>query len=767
MNPKDRAPGFRVLATSGLLFLVSVELLVARNVDIWSSLAITSLVGLQVFGGAAVFVSTRITSAYSFSNLVGIGGAIGFALSGFIAVIAHNHKWFSVIWIPLALLFALAQRLRSEQQFFRDFDHSTFNDLFALTLFAILFLARDTPPFFIVALLIILGAFLFRKRRFSTFARIVFVGISVAMVITSRMFHELVSPNQPVLFPLYKGTDDFIFSEQMSHSLVTWGINENSAALGEVVRYHWLSLGWTGQLAWATHSPSWVATLHAMPVFGSLVIGSLILGASRRLVRQKNFAIVGPYALLLISSPFSRLDFLPVLNTTNLIPYVWLFGLVYLVFEYLENSNPRYLAFVMLMAFALTLGKAPYAAVFSVGLASAWVRSAVQRGEIFHRLTLLCAAIAPTMFVTYLAFIRGETYGSAFSFNFKEFRTLFPHPLEAGSASTLGLIASLLAILGLLAIHVFAPVRILKPIRIHGVLKTFSLGSLAGGLASFVLNGTGSTSYFLSASFAISVLAIPVTLEELFKRYEVQLLKVAFIAVAAGLVWGAVNFAFDRFINMGSATISANAGLSFQGILIIVLVGVVATYQRLRPSKIRWPILSIVFAITFVTSIDFARYEDSMRGLLTRRSVNEVNAPTDDLAASGWIRENSALSDVIATNRFLCPATLTCQNDDPNSASSHIISAVSQRRLLLEGPRFLVATPFVTANDYPKWVEDRVSSARAFIDNPNAQSASDLRGLGATWVYVQKKATDVRNWLPWASVKFENESVVILRMSGS
>ena len=91
MNPENRASTFRVLTTSGLLFLISVELLVARNVDIYSSLAITSLVFLQVFGGAAVFVSTRVTSASAvqldllFRDLSQLSPTItsGFQLSGF------------------------------------------------------------------------------------------------------------------------------------------------------------------------------------------------------------------------------------------------------------------------------------------------------------------------------------------------------------------------------------------------------------------------------------------------------------------------------------------------------------------------------------------------------------------------------------------------------------------------------------------------------------------------------------------------------------
>ena len=745
----------------------SVAVFLARHVDLKSALLVVGIAALQILGGYGVYRIFGGTDAKSATTIIGIGGAIGFGLSGFLAVLAHDDKWISIIWIPVALILVVTIRGLTSDVPPRSDGGFARHQFSVITIFSLLFLARNMPLAIVFASLF--GVLTVVTKAISNWQKraVQFAVLLIPLIIGCRIVIKSLSPNNPMLFPLYSGTDDFIFSEQMSNSLVSWGINENTAAIGRPIRYHWLSLGWTGQTSWISGVNSWVMTLHGMPIIGSIVVACLLLSISRKLLGDNVFAILAPLAFLVVASPFTTLDFLPVLNTTNFFPYIWVFALLLLFLECLESTSRARWLLVFLLSTFLFLGKAPYATVVGIGIGVSWIFCAIFRDPAWRKVTAFAIVSASAMLTTYLILVRGETYGSAFSFSLQSLRNLFPFPLESGNPSIIGLMLSLLALIALVSTHLLSSLYVIRNTTTSRPFAFFMLGASLAGLMSFLLNGTGSTTYFISSSLAISSLSVPIALKW-FVSSETKTLQHIGIA---GSVLGVLSAILNRIIRhqglLDSGKLTTNLGLIVQ---FIVAAAVAVLILRVRSQKNRSPqygILGVLVVSTLIAAFNFSQFETGLRQLAGKATVSEFNAPSSDIEAALWLRKNSAKTEVFTSNRYLCRDSLVCQNGDPNSGSSHLISAISQRRSLIEGPRFLVPTPYVVSNAYPAWVQDRVSTSLNFIDHPSSQNFRGLTSLGVTWVYVQKSGTSVRDWQPWAEVLFENRDVLILRLKSA
>jgi hypothetical protein len=135
----------------------------------------------------------------------------------------------------------------------------------------------------------------------------------------------------------------------------------------------------------------------------------------------------------------------------------------------------------------------------------------------------------------------------------------------------------------------------------------------------------------------------------------------------------------------------------------------------------------------------------------------EVTASEQDLEALKWIDESLPDDSMIATNRLLCLDNVLCGEN----SGSHLVSAVSRRRLLIEGPRFIPRAR-TAVGEYQAWALQRARLSVGFINQPSALNSEQLKNYGVSIIYVQKSATTTNSWEPWASIAFENDSAAVL-----
>jgi hypothetical protein len=161
-------------------------------------------------------------------------------------------------------------------------------------------------------------------------------------------------------------------------------------------------------------------------------------------------------------------------------------------------------------------------------------------------------------------------------------------------------------------------------------------------------------------------------------------------------------------------------------------------------------IFSIANFLTFVQRIDFKLIQIDPQ-------IIEQTASEGELTALNWISHNSKQDVIIATNRSLCEDGLLCEHE----SSSHLVSAVSRRRVLLEGPYFVPSSRALNGG-YEDWASLRAKLSLGFVDIPSKLLAEQLANYGVTVIYVQKSATDTTSWEPWASIVYENQSAAVL-----
>jgi hypothetical protein len=142
-------------------------------------------------------------------------------------------------------------------------------------------------------------------------------------------------------------------------------------------------------------------------------------------------------------------------------------------------------------------------------------------------------------------------------------------------------------------------------------------------------------------------------------------------------------------------------------------------------------------------------------------NFTETVASTTDLSSLDWVRSNVDESDILATNRFLCNQDIACDYDD----SSFLISAVSGRRVLIEGPRFVVG-----GRPYPDWVTDRIKLSVTFANEPTDTLFAELQRFNVSWFYLDTNFItsgidpSARPWDKWATVAFHNSNIYVLKL---
>jgi hypothetical protein len=289
-------------------------------------------------------------------------------------------------------------------------------------------------------------------------------------------------------------------------------------------------------------------------------------------------------------------------------------------------------------------------------------------------------------------------------------------------------------------------------------LLFLGVGSFAG-IVRFILDWNAIEDYFLNASLIFGALLTSYSFNLQAKRTgRTQL-------VTAQLVY--LSSACSAFVIIGIVyAFNYNTDFPFGSngqILIapIVAFSVPITFslgQRMRPSDLKFSFnLMLLCSLIGVSSGIFvfqAIREDTYH-------FTESVASTTDLQSLDWVRSNVEKGDILGTNRFLCNQEAPCSFDD----SSFLISAVSRRRVLIEGTRFVAGF-----RPYPNWAKDRIQKSIDFANSPSEKSWSQLKLFDVGWFYLDTNFvtsdldTSSSPWSPWATVEYHNSNVYILKL---
>jgi len=154
-------------------------------------------------------------------------------------------------------------------------------------------------------------------------------------------------------------------------------------------------------------------------------------------------------------------------------------------------------------------------------------------------------------------------------------------------------------------------------------------------------------------------------------------------------------------------------------------------------------------------------YSVSTTGKINLKFDNPYVGSINVQNASKWIQKSTLEDSIFATNRFCVePRTNFCI--DPKL---FLVSSTARRKVLIEGPYYVVGYGGDDESLYPKFAKERLDLSRGFADKPTAEIAARLRELGVDWFYLFLDNTENRNWAPFATVEYQNSEVAILKLT--
>jgi len=759
-----------------LLFGFAGFLLAAHNSFIATTTVVVVL-GVQIITGGIIWILLSRQKIDSTFEVIGMGCVIGFLLATISDQVLRFNFLGTVSWLLPSVLVCLAFFVPWVRTHVREHSLSTFSIEDALFILCVGLIGQglDNNAATIAALILgfalILTLVLRKKlRRPSIAVRLIpLAGIMSAMGVY-WLISEYPKLTSQFLRPLFLGTigaDDQIFSEQMSWSISKWGLSSNSAAAVLPIKYHWLSLGWSGMMSKAAHVGPFVVTLHVVPIVAFIVIACLAVALAQRLTSTKWLYYLAPLLILATDNSGHSLRFVE-LNTSNLLTHIWFIGFILAFHKHLQKKLRFPQIVLPALAAATTLGKGPYGVVLCVGIVFAAVallftKSSTKRSTITALFNSGLASV-----IVYLALIRSPSIPSGYRFSWAEFVDLFPSPLpNTTSEGTRGVVLGLIVLFGFILMR-FAGIWKLATSRSNQTaFNALVIGASIAGFISFLVKGFQAEKYFINAGLVAGSIATLAALA----AYESESRKVSIQEIIKLICLTLIFFVTVRiFLAIGVPRVDTLKTLEFQLQLVlacfsaVLAVSTLFIYNRYfasrsssRPQGTNFGFKAIVSLVAvsvmaFSTHLAFG-FHDS-------RS-EEATVPKEELEALAWIRTNVPQDAILATNRSLCPKSLTC---DDVETSSHLVSAFSRRRVLIEGLRFVLPTQYWDGREYPAFIQEPVSASLDFIQMPTEDRFLTLSKLGVTWLYVVLDPDLPHSWDPWGTIVFSNSTVAVVKL---
>jgi hypothetical protein len=553
-----------------------------------------------------------------------------------------------------------------------------------------------------------------------------------------------------LLRPLYTGSDDLVFSESMSWSLSHFGISDYAAAINTSVRYHWFSLAWSGLVQKSSGVAPFVTTLHVVPVVAFAIITWLVVALARLAPGRSRGGIIAVITLFGTAISIEPHRMYHVLNTSNIAPFIWLLLLpIALILNDSENLRSRFIVLPVL-TFVAFVAKAPFGVAALCGVSSSLTIGGFRRRNSSQLVLLVLVGLISL--VTYSSFLSPHDWERrhySITWNFAD--------LLSGSRyyplAPLFLIAVVIA-------TVFVGVLGLRRVDLTAKLLialAFLVGASSVGLLRFIVSGGSAELYFFNVTIfcgaIVTGLAIDRGGDESDSPHQLTL----FVAIAISFICMMVEIHLKVVSRITSPQIShIISPLSIALLLLCVMFGLQKVVGRqIVGSRSVFLAFATLAASTALLMNLLEEPEDYL-------STTQV-ASIEDVAALSWLRNSSPSTAIVATNRFLCITEQPCSFDD----SSYLISAVARRRVLVEGPRFVIG-----GRPYPDWIKQRIELSVRFANSPNQADLDTLRRYGVSWFVIDERflesgAFDESSWANFGNVRYHLGAVAIVELWSS
>ena len=759
-----------LIAFFAAAYVLPLYLLLLSGFPTIDAIKVCSMIFLQIVTGSAIWIKIIKPENLDLFEAVGLGLAIGSILSTVGHLIFRATAIGAIGWmlpLPIAFFLWLSKR-EAEVRASSAMPRFAYDWLFIV--FAITVILKQW--FWLAPIVVALTCaliFFKSKRARSGVQTLVFFGI-LGLSVVSLFARYLRDLNSEWLIRSW----DISYFESVSYSIAKFGSSENISLVGYPNQYHWFGLAWLGSITISTNLQPFLAVTQVPPIYSAITVACLIYGISRRTTTNGITKFIILLGYIFVAGSFSTS------NPPNIVSSIWLFASVVAVHEYFTKRNfSTFIALIVFVSAAMTSKVSTgYTLATAFVLTDLWLsrrnptdlKKSIARSLMFGTVLMVCFLIV---------FGGRDRIGpSYFKIDLRNAANFFG--VDRGRAWPIVLIGSVGFILLLIpaSVILLSDRRSKKP---RQALLTFCAIGFASVLIPTILF-EDNLGYFVLSAKTLAVIGSAITLANsggfLVFLHQVTKLKLfTFLSSLALFTYLAnrlsiLNWREISSIKGGPVPIQVLINLIYFMIAFISLK--IFLYSADKERGFKRPSKKFLFAFSLFWGamasglIDHAVKLPSQFGRETSRT--EFAGSESVRNASNWISQNTSDDDVIATNRF-CVESATSFCLFPKYFG---VSSTSRRRVLIEGPLYTIgrAGEFfdLEAEDesfYPEFARERLDLSRGFADAPTAEITARLKELGVGWFYLFLDNTTNRDWSPYATVEYQNNEVVILKLVGS
>ncbi len=717
----------------------------------------------QTIPGLIIWIALDSKNLSSPTLTIGAGTTIGICFSTLSQILIGSDRIWGIGWLA-PLVFAIPLLLVIRKRFANELETSANIDAEKI---------KEWLPVIVLASLIGL-----EEQWWWSLPIVIVVGIYVVLLLkskTSQLWNWAFIATLPITYlssihmrqwntKWWVYTNDITWLTAKSFSVNQWGRNGNIHATGQVFRYHWFALKWAGMTSELASAGTWTLITFVLPIVACTTIALLIWGITFHQTGSKTASAVATILVLLTR------DVVSASSPTHLFAFMPMLTIVVLVMKFTSDRLIPKWGIVLsgLLIFALMGSKLSTGLVLAGGLLILLL---------FHnyfdarsRILLAITTLAATG-CAYLYFYRGPTNTHSLVFRFSDAGGRLIFGRAAGGGKIHFFLENFLLLLYITPYLGGAILLLLvsRNEKISISSKFLLLIGLAGVLLARFLDSSGSESLFIHVTFPVLIILFVVNLRRLSKNIQSVLgYRIFLLTTMAALIAGFINRMATRTQGL---VLNMSPLISYLFMYAVIATSLFWIYLKTKGETGRAVALAISLSVMLTSTMlgeqihrrySFTKYAATgiPNPLMTK--TNYITGSTDQIVALKWLREETPINDVVATNRF-CLSPTHCTN-----YKWSLVSAMGQRRMLIEA-----SAEFNTSG---LWVGERLDYSQQFVVTPSAEYAATLWNLGVRWQYIDLdfialpsgweplEVAQKRTWEPWAETVLKNDTVAILRI---
>ena len=563
-------------------------------------------------------------------------------------------------------------------------------------------------------------------------------------------------------------SNDAPFLESTSFSINKWGPRTNISSAGGELSYHWFSLAWSGMISSVSSADSWTVLTYCLPVVSILVTGLLIYSVVFRLTDSKALSLVSVLSVLSIrdvvstTSPSQVFSFMPLLVVCGL-------ALRKFTFSY------RYLAVLFILIFSLWGSKVSAAAVVVSGLL---ISTFFDKQMKFIKRVYLISGVGLVTALAYFYFYAQSRSYNQLSLGLSNAggRLVLGREVGGGKLHIVIELATLLFYLFPLLAGII--LFILHRDEARSDLRLLVLLVLSGVILITIVDGGGTESYFLFATYPFAIMLTFILVYRYFKVHP-TLKRYVLVFSSLGLFAGFLRRFLSFWISDNTIPSLINHLAPYLLMYFVFSIISLAVLVRYRSQGVTVLFAVTLFCLLLISSVvgDQAhrRFSFAKSAITLNRSpeseffeYNFFAGSPHRVAALEWLRANSPEEALVGTNRF-CLSQGFC-----GPKKYFLASAISHRKMLIEGYHYSIGI-----YPEPQWAQERLDVSERFGEKATKVDYEFLKTEGVSyfivdlefvWSYKSQnwetsEAAQLKTWEPYATTVFKNEEMAILKLN--